>query len=59
MIDGVILVAILVPAVIALFSLFVHITLSDGGTKGITKRPYITKSGVKHTAHKSREQHIV
>jgi hypothetical protein len=31
---------------------------NDGGTKGITQ-PYVTKSGRKHTAHKSREQHIV
>jgi hypothetical protein len=57
--DGVILVAIIVPALIALFSMFVHLATSDGGTKGITKKPYTTKSGVKHTAHKSREQHIV
>ena len=58
MIDGVILVAILVPAVIGMFSLLVHVINSDGGTKGITQ-PYVTKSGVRHTAHKSREQHIV
>lgn len=56
--DGVILVAVLVPAVIGLFSLMIHVITSEGGTKGITQ-PYISKSGVKHTAHKSREQHIV
>ena len=56
--DGVILVAVLVPAVIGLFSLMIHVISGDGGTKGITQ-PYISKSGVKHTAHKSREQHIV
>lgn len=56
--DGVILVAIAVPATIALFGLMLQIINNDGGTKGITQ-PYITKSGTKHTAHKSREQHIV
>ena len=56
--DGVILVAIMVPAVIGLFSLMIQVITNDGGTKGITQ-PYTTKSGVKHTAHKSREQHIV
>ena len=58
MIDGVILVAVIVPAVIGMFSLLVHVINNDGGTKGITQ-PYVTKSGVTHTAHKSREQHIV
>ena len=57
--DGVILVAIIVPAVIALFSMFVHLSTFKGGTKGIVDKPYKTKSGVTHTAHKSREQHIV
>ncbi len=56
--DGVILVAITVPATIALFGLMLQIINNDGGTKGITQ-PYVTKSGTKHTAHKSREQHIV
>ena len=56
--DGVILVAITVPATIALFGLMLQIIKNDGGTKGITQ-PYVTKSGTKHTAHKSREQHIV
>lgn len=57
--DGVILVAVLVPAIIGLFSLMVQIVSAQGGTKGITSKPYKTKSGVVHTAHKSREQHIV
>ena len=59
MIDGVILVAVLVPPIgmFSIVSLF-HVINSDGGTKGITQ-PYVTKSGVRHTAHKSREQHIV
>ena len=56
--DGVVLVAITVPAVIALFGLMYQIINDVGGTKGITE-PYVTKSGTKHTAHKSREQHIV
>ena len=29
------------------------------GTKGLREKPYITKSGEKHTADKSREEHIV
>ena len=31
----------------------------DGGTKGLRQKPYITRSGKKHTADKSREEHIV
>jgi len=57
--DGVILVAIVIPAMVALFSMFIHITTFKGGTKGIVDKPYKTKSGKTHTAHKSREQHIV
>lgn len=30
----------------------------EGGSKGIKKKPYITKSGVEHTALKSREEYI-
>jgi len=56
--DGVILVAIIIPVIIALFVFMVQLVTEGGGTKGITQ-PYVTKSGVKHTAHKSREQHIV
>ena len=56
--DGVVLLAIVLPALIAFFSMFVHILNNEGGTKGITK-PYKTKSGVIHTARKDRENHIV
>lgn len=56
--DGVILVAIIVPAVMALFSMFLHLVNHTGGTKGITQ-PYKTKSGKTHTAKKEREQFIV
>ena len=58
MIDGVILVAILVPAIIGVCSLMVVVINGPGGTKGITQ-PYTTKSGELHTAKKSREQYIV
>ena len=58
MIDGVVLVAIVIPALIALFTMFVHVLNNEGGTNGITK-PYKTKSGVLHTARKDRENHIV
>jgi len=50
---------VVVPAIIGLFSLMVQTVSTDGGTKGITPKPYKTKSGAVHTAHKSREQHIV
>ena len=53
MIDGVILLAVLVPAIIGMFSLMVSVINETGGTKGITQ-PYITKSGKKHTAKKER-----
>ena len=56
--DGVILMAIVIPALLALASMFLHLVNSTGGTKGITQ-PYRTKSGKLHTAKKEREQHIV
>ena len=56
--DGVILMAIIVPAVIGLFSFIVSLQTGQSGTKGITQ-PYRTKRGVLHTAKKTREQHIV
>jgi len=57
--DGVILMFVILPTIIALYTFaFINIIKGDVGTKGITQ-PYITKSGTKHTAHKSREQHIV
>ena len=53
--DGVLLAAGMIASLIAI----IHLLLTEGGgTKGITQ-PYTTKSGTKHTAHKSREQHIV
>lgn len=60
MIDGVILVAIVVPAVIGLFSMMFSIINNEGGTKGISKSMYYgRKTGKIYTAEKSREQHIV
>lgn len=56
--DGVILMAIVIPALLALASMFLHLVNNTGGTKGITQ-PYKTKSGKLHTAKKEREQHIV
>lgn len=56
--DGVILLAILIPAIMGMFSFFINILNDTAGTKGITQ-PYKTKSGILHTAKKSREQHIV
>jgi hypothetical protein len=57
--DGVILIAIIIPAVIAMFTFLMQLVNNHAGTKGISKDPYTTKSGVVHTAKKSRENHIV
>ena len=51
--------AILVPAVIGLFSFIISLQTGHSGTKGIKQQPFVTKKGVTHTASKSREQHIV
>ena len=56
--DGVILLAILIPAIMAIFSFAFNMINDTAGTKGITQ-PYQTKSGATHTAKKSREQYIV
>jgi len=56
--DGVILLAILIPAIMAVFSFIINIINDTAGAKGITQ-PYKTKSGATHTAKKSREQYIV
>ncbi len=53
--DGVLLMA----GVLASLIVIIHLLVTDeGGTKGITDE-YTTKSGIKHTAKKSREQHLV
>ena len=57
--DGVILLAILLPSVIAMFVFLFQLINDNAGTKGISKEPYTTKSGVVQTAKKSRENHIV
>ena len=53
--DGVILAAGMMASLVAIVSLLLS---ENGGTKGITNE-YVSKSGIKHTAKKSREQHIV
>ena len=55
--DGVILVAILVPGIIALYTfLFYNIE----GTKGLKEKPYYgRKTGTIYTAKKDREKHLV
>jgi hypothetical protein len=58
MIDGLVLVAILVPAMIVVVTMLIHVIKHDGGTKGITNE-YTSKSGTKRTAKKSRQEHIV
>jgi hypothetical protein len=60
MIDGVILLAIVIPVLIAIFQMMFSIINSEGGTKGISKDIYYgRKTGRKYTAEKSREHHIV
>ena len=60
MVDGVIIVAIMVPVFIAICQLIVMVTRGDGGTKGISKESYYgRKTGKIYTAERSREQHIV
>jgi len=56
MIDGVILVAIMIPVFIGIFQFM--LTMPEG-TKGIKQKEYRTKDGKKHTALKSRENFIV
>ncbi len=58
MIDGVILLAIVIPGLIAICQMMFNVINNEGGTKGITK-PYKTKSGKMHTARKDRENFIV
>lgn len=60
MVDGVILVAVVVPAIIGLFVLMFQVINNEGGTKGIEQEPYYgRKTGKIYTAEKSREHHIV
>ena len=56
MIDGVILVALMIPIFIGICQFIVSM---PEGTKGIKQEEYITKSGEKHTALKTREDFIV
>jgi hypothetical protein len=58
MIDGVVLMAIIVPVVITLFVFMVQLINGNVGSKGITQ-PYKTKSGKTHTAKKERSEYIV
>ena len=60
MIDGVIIVAIMIPVFIAICQMIIMVTKGDGGTKGISKDIYYgRKTGKVYTAEKSREEHIV
>jgi len=52
--DGVILAAGMIASLIAI----VHLITGAEGSKGITKE-YTTKTGVKHTARRDRQEHIV
>ena len=58
--DGVILIAIVIPAIMGIFFMFHNILTNDGGTKGIEKEPYYgRKTGTIYTAKKDRERYIV
>ena len=52
--DGVILAAGMIASLIAIVSLL----FGAEGSKGITEE-YTTKSGIKHTAKRDRQDHIV
>ena len=57
--DGVILIAIMIPSIVALFTFLVNLN-EDNGTKGIEKKPYYgRKTGTVYTAKKDREKHLV
>ena len=60
MIDGVILLAIVIPGLIAICQMMFIVINSDGGSKGISKEVYYgRKTGKQYTAEKTRDQHIV
>jgi hypothetical protein len=60
MVDGVILLAIVVPGLIAIFQMMFFVINSEGGTKGISKDAYYgRKTGKQYTAEKSRENYLV
>ena len=57
--DGVILMAIMIPSIVALFTFLVNLN-EDNGIKRIEKKPYYGKySGKVYTAKKDREKYIV
>ena len=58
--DGVILVAIIIPAMIGLFHLLLNLVTDEGGTKGLERDPYYgRKSGKIYTAKKERSEHLL
>ena len=60
MIDGVILLAIVIPGLIAICQMMFNVINNEGGTKGISKNIYYgRKTGKQYTADESREQHLV
>jgi len=60
MVDGVILLAIVIPGLIAIFQMMFSVINSEGGTKGISKDAYYgRKTGKQYTAEKSRENYLV
>ena len=60
MVDGVILLAIVIPGLIAIFQMMFFVINSEGGTKGISKDVYYgRKTGKQYTAEKSRENYLV
>lgn len=60
MVDGVILIAIGLIAVIGIFNLLISVISNTGGTKGIEDEPYYgRKTGKVYTAKKERSNYIV
>ena len=60
MIDGVIIVAIMIPVLLGIGQMMFTVINGNGGTKAISKEAYYgRKTGKVYTAEKSRENHIV
>jgi len=60
MVDGVIIVAIMVPVIIGICQMMFTVINSEGGTKGISKEVYYgRKTGKQYTAERGREDYII
>ena len=58
MVDGVILLAIVIPGLIAIFQMMFFVINSEGGTKGISKDAYYGRKTGSNTQQKKAEKII-